>query len=166
MQRMFVSAADEGEVGGGFAKFKRSIGKFRVDFSKNRRQPNFEEDFLGKPCSYFLNVFGIETQNQDTPAEITADTPLSFSRSTADQQEVSTRVSISLSHKNMLGKNMRLRMKCQDQEEKLARQEVELKSTKRKASSKGANLAKISKKMHATKEERVTYENVTIAKDN
>ena len=161
MQRMFVSAADEGEVGGRFAKFKRSIGKFRVDFSKNRRQPNFEEDFLGKPCSYFLNVFGIETQNEDTPAEITADTPLSFSRS-ADQQEVSPRVSMSLSQKNMLGQNMRLRMKCQDQEEKLARQEMELKSTKRKSSSKGANLAKISKKMHAAKEERVTSENVNI----
>ena len=120
MQRMFLSAPDEGYAGGRYNKFRKSIGKFWVDFSKNRCQPNFEEDFLGKPCSYFLNVFGIETQNQDTPAEIiTADTPLSLSRSTADQQEVSTRVSISLSHKNMLDKNMRLRMKCQNQEEKL-----------------------------------------------
>ena len=104
---MIVSAVDEGKVGGRFAKFKRSSGKCPVDFSKNRRQPNFEEGFLGKPCSYFLNVFGIETQNEDTPAEITAVTPLSFSRST-DPQEVSTRVSISLSQKNMLGKNMRI----------------------------------------------------------
>ena len=53
-------------------------------------------------------------------------------------------------------------MKCQDQEEQLARQEVELKSTKRKASSKGANLAKISKKMYAAKEERVAPENINI----
>ena len=54
MQRMFVSAGDEGEVGGRFGNFKRSIGKFRVDFSKNRRQSNFEEDFLGKTYSYFF----------------------------------------------------------------------------------------------------------------
>ena len=43
-------------------------------------------------------------------------------------------------------------MKCKEQEEKLARQKVELKSTKRKASSKGANLAKISRRMHVAKE--------------
>ena len=53
-------------------------------------------------------------------------------------------------------------MKCQEQEEKLARQKVELKSTKRKASSKDANFGKLSKKMHAAKEERVTSENVNI----
>ena len=110
------------------SKFKKSIGKFRVDFSKNRRQPNFEEDFLGKPCTYFLKVFSIETQNADTQVEITADTPLSFTNS--DQQEVSAnRASISLSQNNLVGQNMRLRMKCQDQEEQLAGQEVEFKST-------------------------------------
>ena len=53
-------------------------------------------------------------------------------------------------------------MKCKEQEEKSARQEVELKSAKRKASSKGANLAKISKRMHATKEEGVVSDNVKI----
>ena len=57
---------------------------------------------------------------------------------------------------------MRLRMKCKQHEEKLTRQEVELKSTERKASSKGANLAKISKRMHAAKEELVAPENVNI----
>ena len=142
MQKMFLPAPDAGEVWGRFNKFKKSIGKFRVDFSKNRRQPNFEEDFLGKPCTYFLKVFGIETQNTDTQVEITADTPLSFTNS--DQQEFSAnRASISLSQNNLVGQNMRLRMKCQDQEEQLTRQEVELKSTKRKASSKALNLAKI-----------------------
>ena len=164
MQKMFLPTPDVGEVGG---RFKKSIGKFRVDFSENRRQPNFEEDFLGKPCTYFLKVFGIETQNADTQVEITADTPLSFRSS--DQQEVSAnRASISLSQNNLVGQNMRLRMKCQDQEEQLARQEVELKSTKRKASSKAANLAKISKKLHAAKEERVASENnnIRVTKDH
>ena len=115
MQKIFLPTPDDsGKMGSRFNKFRKTIGKFRDDLKKNRRQPNFEENFLGKSCTYFLNVFDIETQNQDTPAEITADTPLSFSRST-DQQEVSTRFSISLSQKNMLGENMRLRMKCQDQ---------------------------------------------------
>ena len=45
---------------------------------KNIHQPNFEEDFLGKSCTYFLKVFGIEIQNEDTPAEITADTSVTF----------------------------------------------------------------------------------------
>ena len=125
MQRMFLSALDEGKVGGRFNKFRKSIGKFQVDFNENRHQPNFEEDFLDKPCPCFLNVFSIEIQNVDTPAEITADTPLSFRSS--DQQEVSARVSISLSQNNSVGECMRLRMKCQNQKEKLARQEVELK---------------------------------------
>ena len=49
-------------MGGRFTKFRRSIGKFQVDFSKNKHQQNFEEDFLGKPCSYFLNVFGFITE--------------------------------------------------------------------------------------------------------
>ena len=84
-------------------------------------------------------MFGIETQNQDTPAEITAGTHVSFTSS--GQQEVLARASFSLLQNTLVGENMRLRMKCQDQEEKLARQEVELKS-----SSKSANLAKISKK--------------------
>ena len=53
MQGMFVSAPDEGEVGGRFSKFRRSIGKFRDDYKKNRRQPNFGEDFLDKPFTYF-----------------------------------------------------------------------------------------------------------------
>ena len=106
-------------------------------------------------------MFGIEIQNADTQVEITANTPLSFRSS--DQQKVSAnRASISLSQNNLVGQNMRLRMMCQDQEEQLARQEVELKSTQRKASSKGANLAKISKKMHATKEEKVASKNVNI----
>ena len=117
--------------------------------------PSFEQDFLWKPCAYFLNVFGIETQNADTPAEITGDTHVSFTSS--GQQEVLARASFSLLQNNLVGENMRLRMKCQDQEEKLARQEVELKS-----SSKSANLAKISKKMHATKEEAVASDNVKI----
>ena len=99
-------------------------------------------------------MFGIETQNADTPADITADTPVSFTSS--GQQEVLARP-FSLSQNNSVGENMRLRMKCQDQEEKLARQEVELKS-----SSKSANLAKISKRMRATKEEGVASDNVKI----
>ena len=164
---MFLPAPDVGKVRGRFNKFKKSIGKFRVDFSKNRHQPNFEEDFLDKPCTCFLKVFGIETQNVDTPVEITAGTPLSFRSS--DQQEVSAfAASISLSQNNLVGQNMRLRMKCQDQEEQLARQEVELKSTKRKASSKAVNRAKISKELHAAKEERVASENnnIRVTKDH
>ena len=139
MQKIFVSTPDDDEVGGRFNKFRKSIGKFRNDCKKNRCQPKF----------YFLKVFVIETQNEDASAEFTADTPLTFKSS--DQQEVPARVPISLSQKNLVGKSMRLRMKCKEQEEKLTRQEVELKSTKRKSSSKGANLAKISKKMHALK---------------
>ena len=150
MQKIFVSTPDDGEVGGRFNKFRKSIWKFRDDYKKNRCQPKF----------YFLKVFGIETQNEDASAEITADTPLTFRSS--DQQEVPARVPISLSQKNLVGENMRLRMKCKEKEEKLTRQEVELKSTKRKFSSKGANLAKISKKMHATIEEGVASENVNI----
>ena len=107
-----------------------------------------------------MNAFDIETENEVTLAEITGDTPLTFRRS--DQQEDSARVSISLPQKNLVGKNMKLRMKCKEQEEKLTRQEVELKSAKRKASSKGANLTKISKRMHAAKEERVASENCNI----
>ena len=149
MQKMFVSTPDDGKVGVRFNKFKKSIGKFRDDYKKNRCQPNFKEDFFGKPCIHFLKVFGIETQNEDASAEITADSPLTFRSS--DQQEVPARVSISLSQKNLVGENMRLRMKRKEQEEKLTRQEMELKSMKRKSSSKGANLAKISKKMHALK---------------
>ena len=115
MQKMFLPAPDVGEVRGRFNKFKKSIGKFRVEFSKNRRQSNFEEDFLGKPCTYFLKVYGIETQNTDTPVEITPDTPLSFKSS--DQQEISARAgSISLLQNNLVGQNIRLRMKCQNQE--------------------------------------------------
>ena len=120
---MFLPTPDVGEVGGRFNKFKKSIGKFRVDFSKNRCQPNFEEDFLGKLCTYFLKVFGIETQNVDTQVEITADTPLSF-RSSDQQEDSANRASISLSRNNLVGQNMRLQMECQDQEEQLARQEV------------------------------------------
>ena len=53
-------------------------------------------------------------------------------------------------------------MKCQNQE-------VELKSTKRKASSKGANIAKIGKRVHAAKEEGVASDfnvNVKVAKEH
>ena len=123
MQKMFLPTPDVGKVGGRFNKFKKSIGKFRVDFSKNRCQPNFEEDFLGKLCIYFLKVFGKETQNVHTQVEITADTPLSF-RSSDQQEDSANRASISLSRNNLVGQNMRLQMECQDQEEQLARQEV------------------------------------------
>ena len=75
---MFASTPDDGEVEGRFNKFKRSIGKFLDDYKKNRHQSNVKEDFLGKSCIYFLNVFGIEPQNEHTPAEITADTSLTF----------------------------------------------------------------------------------------
>ena len=149
---MFASTPDDGEVEGRFNKFKKSIGKFWDDYKKNRRQPNVKEDFLGKSFIYFQNVFGIEAQNEDTPVEITADTSLTFRSS--GQQEISARVSISLSL-SLLGENMRLRMTCQEQEEKLMRQEVKLKYTKRKASSKGENLVKIREKMYVTKEEKV-----------
>ena len=53
-------------------------------------------------------------------------------------------------------------MKRKEQEEKLVRQEMELKSTERKASSEGANVLKIGKKMDAVKEERVASDNATI----
>ena len=114
---------------------------------------------MGSLVLIFFNVFGIETQNADTPADITADTPVSFTSS--GQQEVLARP-FSLSQNNSVGENMRLRMKCQDQEEKLARQEVELKCAKRKASYKSENLAKIGKRMHAAKEEGVASDNVKI----
>ena len=55
MQKMLLPTPDDR-----FNKFRKSVGKFQDDF---RRQPNFEEDFLSKPCTYFLNVFDIETQN-------------------------------------------------------------------------------------------------------
>ena len=64
---------------------------------------------------------------------------LSFRSS--DQEELSARDSISLSQKDLVGESMRLRMKCQDQEEKLARQEVELKCVKINTLAKGSNLA-------------------------
>ena len=92
---MFASTPDDGEVEGRFNKFQKSIGKFWDDYKKNRRQPNVKEDFLGKSFIYFQNVFGIEAQNEDTPVEITADTSLTFRSS--GQQEISARVSISLS---------------------------------------------------------------------
>ena len=133
------------------SKFKKSIGKFRVDFSKTRRQPNFEEDFLGKPCTYSLKVFGIETQNTDTPVEITADTPLSFRSS--EQQEVSARASMS-------------KHEVEDEMSRLGRTIRQtggaVKIYKKESFIQGCNLAKISKKMYATKEERVASENVNI----
>ena len=104
MQKMFLSTPDDGEIGGWFNKFKKSIRKFWDDFKKYRCQPNIEEDFLGKPYIYFLKVFGIETQNEDTPAEIAADTSLTFRSS--DQQEGSVRISTSLSQKNLVGANI------------------------------------------------------------
>ena len=33
-----------------------------------------KKTFLVKPCIYFLKVFGIEIQNEDTSAEVTGDT--------------------------------------------------------------------------------------------
>ena len=56
MQKMFLSTPDDGEVGSWFNKFKKSNGKFWNDFQKKRRQPNFEKDFLGRPCIYFLHL--------------------------------------------------------------------------------------------------------------
>ena len=150
-------------LGVGLTNLRRALGNFGLILVKIDASQTLKKTFLASlaPCTYFLKVFGIETQNGDTQVEITADTPLSFRSS--DQQGVSAnRASISLSQNNLVGQNMRLRMKCQDQEEQLARQEVELKSTKRKTASKGANLAEISKKMHAAKEERVASENVNI----
>ena len=45
MQKMFVLTPDDGEVGGRFNKFQKSIGKFWDDFKNTRCQPNFKEDF-------------------------------------------------------------------------------------------------------------------------
>ena len=126
------------------------IRKFRDYVKENRRQPNL--DFLGKPHINFLNLFGVATQNKDSTAEITADTTLTFR--SMNHQENSVRASTSPSQKKLVGEAIRLRIKCKEQEEKLARQEGMLKSAKIKASSKDENLAKISKKMHAAKEER------------
>ena len=126
------------------------IRKFRDYVKENRREPNL--DFLCKPYINFLNLFGAETQNKDSAAEITADTTLTFR--SMDQQENSVRASTSPSQKKLVGEAIRLRIKCKEQEEKLARQEGMLKSAKIKASSKDENLAKISKKMHTAKEER------------
>ena len=61
MQRMFLSAPGQGEMGGRFSKFRKSFGKFLVNFDKIRHQPNFEKDFLAKSCTYFLNVFAADT---------------------------------------------------------------------------------------------------------
>ena len=61
MQRMFLSAPCEGEMAGRFSEFWKSFGKFPVNFDKIRHQPNFEKDFLAKPCTYFLNVFTADT---------------------------------------------------------------------------------------------------------
>ena len=117
-------------------------------------------DFPGKHCINFLNVSGLEIQNVVTPADIAADTSLTFRSN--DQQEDSVRVSISLSQKTLVGENTWLRMTCKDQEEKLARPEGELNSTETKASSKGVNVAKITNSMHATKEEGVASDDVKI----
>ena len=38
---MFASTPDDGEVEGRFNKFKKSIGKFRDDYKKNRCQSNW-----------------------------------------------------------------------------------------------------------------------------
>ena len=67
-----------------------------------------------------------------------------------------------MSQKNLVGESMRLRMKCNEEEGKIARQKLEFESTKRKALSKGENLAKVGKKIYAAKEESVTSDNVTI----
>ena len=85
-------------------------------------------DFPGKHCINFLNVSGLKIQNEVTPADITADISLTFRSN--NQQEDSVRVSISLSQKNLVDENTWLRMTCKDQEEKLARPEGELNSTK------------------------------------
>ena len=74
----------------------RALGNFRL-ISINRYQPNFVLTF----------------------SMCLLESLLSFRSS--DQQELSARDSISLSQKDLVGESMRLRMKCQDQEEKLAR---------------------------------------------
>ena len=35
IQKVFAPTPDDGEVGGRFNKFKKSIGKFRDDYKKN-----------------------------------------------------------------------------------------------------------------------------------
>ena len=76
--KMFLSTADYGRDKGRFKKFKRNIGGFQDDFSRNRCQRNFDLDFLDKPYIYFLIVFAIETQNEDALADVTAETSLTF----------------------------------------------------------------------------------------
>ena len=67
-----------------------------------------------------------------------------------------------LAQKNLVDDKIMVRMKCKDQEEQLARLEGDLKSTKRKTLSKVTNFAKISKRMHATKEEGSAFDNAII----
>ena len=99
MHKMFVSTPDDDKVGGRFNKFKKSIGNFRDDYKKNRCQPNFKEDFSGKPCIYFLEVFGVETQNEEAPAEITADAPMTFRSS--DQHSLKDTIVLKFSHQKL-----------------------------------------------------------------
>ena len=89
-RKVFLSTPEDGKNKRRFKKFKRMIGKFRHSLKKNRRQPNFEIDFLGKPRIYFFECVWYKTQNEDTPAEITADTSLTFRNS--GQWEDSVRV--------------------------------------------------------------------------
>ena len=124
MWKMFVSTRDDGEDIGRFKKFKRNIGKFQ-DFTKNRQQPNSEADYLGKPCIYCLNVFGIEKKMR-IPQLRLLQTILTFRSS--DQQDSSARVSISLSRKNLVGESMRLKMKCNEEEGEVASQKLEFSS--------------------------------------
>ena len=99
MHKMFVSTPDDDEVEGRFNKFKKSIGNFWNDYNKNRWQPNFKEDFSGKPCIYFLKVFGVETQNEEAPAELTADTPMTFRNS--DQHSLKDTIVLTFSHQKL-----------------------------------------------------------------
>ena len=73
-QKIFLSTPDHGKDEGRFKKFKRNIGEFQDDFSRNRCQQNFDLDFLDNPYIYFLIVFAIETQNEDAPADVTTET--------------------------------------------------------------------------------------------
>ena len=77
----------------------------------NRSQPNFEVNFLGKVCIFFMNVLGKEAQNKDSPDEDTVDTSVAFT--------ISERLRVFTCHEEVLvSKSSNLRMKCKEQENK------------------------------------------------
>ena len=85
------------KLGVGLTNLRTALGNFGMITRKIDASQTLKKNFLASLASFFLKVFGIETQNEDALAEITADTPLTFRSS--DQQEVPARVSISLSQK-------------------------------------------------------------------